>query len=71
MRPTLIALILAASLLAATAGLFFSLGSAPASKEGCGWDPSGLDSPAPPPQVEVGCGWDPNGQNSCTPPEQP
>jgi hypothetical protein len=60
MRPTLIALALAAALLTA-------LGS----KEGIGWDPNGLNSPAPPPQVEAGCRWDPDGQNSCTPPEQP
>jgi hypothetical protein len=58
MRPTLIALALAAALLA-------SLGSEPSPKEGCGFDPSGLCAPAP---IEEGCGMDPDGR--CAPAAQ-
>jgi hypothetical protein len=72
MRPTLIALVLAASLLTSTAVLFPSFWSGSAeSKEGCGWDPYGLNSCTPSPPTEEGCGMDPWGADSCTPSQQP
>jgi len=69
MRRTLIALALATSTLTAGPAGFMeplwrflsSLWDEPATKAGCGWDPDGLCTPAPPPQTGEGCGWDPNG----------
>jgi hypothetical protein len=74
MRPTLVALVFTASLLASRPPVLLeplwaflsSFWSEPSPKEGCGFDPDGLSAPAPP-QVESdeGCGFDPNGL--CTP----
>ena len=69
MRRSLVAAALAASLLTGQAQLFpplwdllSSLWSGVAEKAGPGWDPNGLQAPAPPPPTtDAGAGWDPFG----------
>ncbi len=71
MRSTLAALALTGALLTPNAGgsslldqlwtFFASIWSEPASKAGCGMDPSGRCAPAPGDETEAGCGMDPNG----------
>ena len=72
MHGTLLALILASSLLAPSSlvGRLWNLASgrvsAPAAralqKEGPGWDPDGFTA-QPPARTEEGPGWDPNGRS--------
>jgi hypothetical protein len=76
MRPTLVALAFAASLLAFPPpaqleplwAFLSSLWSEPSPKIGCGMDPNGLCAPAPQPETDAGCGMDPDGR--CTPAPQ-
>jgi hypothetical protein len=74
MRRTLVAVILASSLLSTPSGRFLqplwdlvsSLWAAPA-QAGCGLDPNGRCLPQQP-QLDAGCGMDPNGR--CQPQPQ-
>jgi hypothetical protein len=72
MRRSLVAAALTASLLVPGPGpaqllhplwaLLSSLWSGAMEKEGPGWDPNGLQAPAPPPPTtDEGGGWDPFG----------
>jgi hypothetical protein len=71
MRRSLVAAALTAALLVPGPGptrllhplwaLLSSLWSGVTEKEGGGWDPNGLQAPAPRPTTDAGGGWDPNG----------
>jgi len=71
MRRALVAAALFASLLSPMAGqspllgslcsFLSSLWSGDTADEGGGWDPNGLNAPAPQPTIDAGAGWDPNG----------
>lgn len=69
MRRSLAAAALMASLMNPWTGILdplwsflSSLGNAPATKEGGGWDPNGLHRPAALPSSDEGCGMDPDGR---------
>jgi hypothetical protein len=70
MRPTLVAVALAAALLASPGNVAFvdqlladlsRLWSGSTLDEGCIWDPNGLCGRSRQNSIDAGCGWDPSG----------